>query len=257
MDFSKQVVLVTGAGQGIGQGIATAFAEEGSAVIVNDINLETAEKTAADINNSGGRALAIQADISDRNAVDNMLAIAKQHFGSVTTLINNAGYFDVMPFMEYPPDSWKRVLDVDLNGVFHCTQAAVSQMEEVGAGFIVNIASVHASQALKNMSVYAAAKAGIVALTKNLSQELGPKNIHVNCLSPGTIETDALTDFFNTLPDEEREEQRDYMLSWCSVGRFGQPRDIANVVLFLCSDKAAFIQGTEIVVDGGHLARLF
>jgi len=257
MDFNNQVVLVTGAGQGIGQGIATAFAEEGSAVIVNDLIRETAEGTAELINNSGGSAFAIQADISDRNSVDKMLASAKQHFGPVTTLINNAGYFDVLPFMEYPPENWKRVLDVDLNGVFHCTQAAVPQMEEAGVGYIVNIASVHASQALKNMSVYAAAKAGIVALTKNLAQELGPKNIHVNCLSPGTIETDALHEFFNSLPEEEREVQRNYMIDWCSVGRFGTPRDMANIVLFLCSEKAAFIHGAEIIADGGHLARLF
>jgi len=130
-------------------------------------------------------------------------------------------------------------------------------MEEVGAGFVVNIASVHASQTLQNMSGYAAAKAGVVALTKNLAQELGPKNIRVNCLSPGTIETGALHAYFDSLPDNEREAQREYMLGWCSLGRFGRPRDIADIGLFLCSDKASFIHGTEIVVDGGHLARLF
>lgn len=257
MDFSKQVVLITGAGQGIGQAIATAFAGEGSSVIVNDINLERAKKTVAEINKAGGRALAIQADIADRRAVDAMLAEAKQEFGPVTTLINNAGFVDFVPFTEYPGDRWRRVLEVDLIGVFHCLQAAVPQMEEVRAGFVVNIASVHATQTLKNMSAYAAAKAGVVALTKNLAQELGPKNIRVNCLSPGTVETDALQGYFNSLPADERESQRDYMLSWCSLGRFGRPRDIADVVLFLCSDKAAFIHGTEIVVDGGHLARLF
>ena len=257
MDFSRQVVLVTGAGQGIGQAIATAFGEEGSAVVVNDINFDTAENTAAQINNAGGRALPIKADIAERRAVEGMLMGAKQHFGPVSTLVNNAGHVDFMPLMEYSPDSWSRLLDVDLTGVFHCTQAAVPQMEEVGAGYVVNITSVHASQTLKNMSAYAAAKAGVVALTKNLAQELGPKNIRVNCLSPGTIETKALQAYFKSLPANERETQREYMRSWCSVGRFGQPSDIANVVLFLCSDKACFIHGTEIVADGGHLARLF
>lgn len=257
MDFSKQVVLVTGAGQGIGQAIAAAFGEAGSAVVVNDINLKTAEQTAEQINSTGGRALAIQANITDRSGVDKMLTMAKAHFGPVSTLINNAGYSDFIPFMEYPADNWKKLLDVDLNGVFHCTQATVPQMDEAGAGFIVNITSVHASQALKNMSAYAAAKAGVVALTKNLAQELGPKNIRVNCLSPGTIETDALRDFFNSLPEGEKEAQREHMLSWCSVGRFGKPSDIANVVRFLCSEQASFIHGTEIIADGGHLARLF
>ena len=257
MDFSNQVVLVTGAGQGIGQAIATAFGEEGSAVIVNDMNLDTAEKTAAQINDTGGRALAIQADIADRRAVEGLLARAKQQFGPVSTLINNAGHVDFMPFMEYSPDSWRRLLDVDLTGIFHCIQATVPQMEEVGAGFVVNIASVHATQTLPNMSVYAAAKAGVVALTKSIAQELGPKNIRVNSLSPGTIETDALQGYFESLPANERKRQREYMLSWCSLGRFGRPRDIANIVLFLCNDKASFIHGTEIVADGGHLARLF
>lgn len=257
MDLSKQVALVTGAGQGIGQAIAVAFGSAGSAVIVNDINLETAEKTAAEINSAGGRALAIQADIANRNAVDDMFAAAKARFSPVTTLVNNAGYADFMPFMEYPAKNWKRLLDVDLNGVFHCTQAAIPQMEEAGAGFLVNITSIHASQSLPNMSAYAAAKAGVVALSKNLAQELGPKNIRVNCLSPGTIETDALKDFFDSMPAEERETQRAYMEGWCSMGRFGKPSDIAGIVLFLCSDKAAFIHGTEIIADGGHLARLF
>lgn len=257
MNFNKQVVLVTGAGQGIGQAIATAFGDAGSAVVVNDLNLETAKQTAELINNAGGRARAVQANITDRSAVEKMFAQAKTHFGPVTTLVNNAGYSDFLPFMEYPIDKWKRLFDVDLNGVFHCVQTAVSQMEEAGAGFIVNIASIHASQALQNMSAYAAAKAGVVALTKNLAQELGPKNIRVNCLSPGTIETDALVDYFKSLPDETREAQREHMLSWCSVGRFGKPSDIANVALFLCSEQAAFVHGTEIVADGGHLARLF
>lgn len=257
MDFRDQVVVVTGAGQGIGQGIAQAFAEEGCAVVVNDIDLVTAEETAVSINKAGGKAIAIQADIADRHAVENMLAQAKEQFGPVTTLVNNAGYPEFVPFMAYPEESWNRLLDVDLSGVFHCSQAAVPYMIEAGAGFIVNITSIHASQTLENMSVYAAAKAGVVALTKNMSLELGAKNIRVNCVSPGTIETGALKKFFDSMPDDEREAKRDYMLSWCSVGRFGQPRDIANVVMFLCSDKAAFVQGTEIVADGGHLARLF
>jgi 3-oxoacyl-[acyl-carrier protein] reductase len=257
MELSKQVVLVTGAGRGIGQEMAAAFGREGSAVIVNDIDLDEAEKTAAIINNAGGRAKAIQADIADRSSVDDMLAQARQPFGPVSTLINNAGYPEFVPFTEYSPDRWHRLIDVNLTGVFHCTQATVPQMEQVGAGFVVNITSVHASQTLHSMSAYAAAKAGVVGLTKSLALELGPKNIRVNCLSPGTVETGALRAFFESMPDDEREARREYMLGWCSLGRFGRPGDIADIALFLCSDKASFIHGTEIVADGGHLARLF
>lgn len=257
MDFSEQVVLVTGAGRGIGRAIAAAFAAQGSAVVVNDIDLAAAQDTADQIATDNGRALAVAADITDRARVEAMLARSRETFGPLTTLVNNAGYADFMPFMDYQVDKWQQLFDVDLNGVFHCTQASVPQMEEAGAGFIVNIASIHASQTLKNMSAYAAAKAGVVALTKNLAFELGPKNIRVNALSPGTIETDLLVEFFNSLPAEEQASTRDYMLSWCPLGRFGRPADIANVALFLCSDKAAFVHGTEIVADGGHLARLF
>lgn len=257
MEFSKQVVVVTGAGQGIGQAIARSFAQEGSAVLVNDINGATAQATAGEINARGGRALPVTADIADRAEVEAMLAVGREHFGPITTLINNAGYSDFVPFMEYPPANWQRLFNVDLNGIFNTVQLSVPHMVEAGEGFIVNIASIHASQTLPTMSAYAAAKAGIVALSKNLAQELGPHNIRVNCLSPGTIETDALTDYFRSLPAEVRAERREYMLSWCPLGRFGQPSDIANVALFLCSDKAAFINGTEIIADGGHLARLF
>lgn len=257
MQIQDQVVLVTGAGQGIGKVIARSFARSGSSVIANDIDGDAARQTAEEIAGEGGSALALEADISDRSAVSAMLAQAKRQFGAITTLINNAGYADFLPFMEYPAENWERLVSVDLVGPFHCIQAAVPYMEERGTGFIVNIASVHASRTLARMSAYAAAKAGVVALTRNLALELGPKNIRVNALSPGTIETGALKDYFASFAPEEREAQQKQMLDWQPLGRFGQPEDIANVAIFLCSPQAAFVHGAEIVVDGGLLARLF
>lgn len=257
MEVAEQVVLVTGAGQGIGKAIATAFAQEGSAVVVNDINRESARQVATELRDAGGRAIAVEADISDRQAVEAMLEEAESQVGPVSTLINNAGYAEFFPFMEYPPASWEKLLEVDLVGVFHCIQAAVPYMEENGVGFVVNIASVHAARTLGSMSAYAAAKAGVAALTRNLALELGPRNIRVNAVSPGTIETGALRDYFASLPPEKRETQRKLMLEWQPLGRFGQPEDIANVVLFLCSPQAAFVHGTELVADGGLLSRLF
>jgi NAD(P)-dependent dehydrogenase (short-subunit alcohol dehydrogenase family) len=186
-----------------------------------------------------------------------MFQQAEAHFGAVTTLINNAGIVSFKPIMEFTSQMWDSTMNIDLKGIFFCTQAAVPQMVSRGGGSIVSIASVHATRTLPNASAYAAAKAGIVALTHNLAFELGPKNIRINCVSPGAIETDALQAYFDSLPEDKREAERNYMMSWHPLGRFGQPRDIANVVVFLCSDKAAFMHGTEVVVDGGLLARLF
>lgn len=257
MEIQEQVVLVTGAGQGIGAAIASTFAQHGSAVVVNDINPDTAASVAAAIGDEGGRAMAVQADISDHQAVVAMFEQVRSRFGPVSTVINNAGYADFLPFAEYPPETWKKLLEVDLVGVFHCIQTALPHMEEHGAGFVVNIASVHASRTIGRMSAYAAAKAGVVALTRNLALELGPHNIRVNALSPGTIETGALRDFFDSLPPQQRQAQRELMLEWQPLGRFGRPEDIANVAVFLCSPQATFVHGTEIIVDGGLLARLF
>jgi NAD(P)-dependent dehydrogenase (short-subunit alcohol dehydrogenase family) len=257
MELEEQIVLVTGAGQGIGKAIAAAFARRGSSVIVNDLNLERAQEAATQITDNGGRAVAIQADIADRQGVEAMFQRARAHYGPVSTLINNAGYAEFLPFTDYPPASWENLLKVDLVGVFHCIQASIPYMAESGSGFIVNIASVHAARTLDTMSAYAAAKAGVVALTRNLALELGPKNIRVNAVSPGTVETGALQGYFASLSPEERKTQRRLMLEWQPLGRFGQPEDIANVVLFLCSPQAAFVHGSEIVVDGGLLARLF
>jgi NAD(P)-dependent dehydrogenase (short-subunit alcohol dehydrogenase family) len=257
MDLNEQIVVVTGAGRGIGQAIAQAFAEAGSRVIVNDVIGDNARRVAQRIVDSGGQALAVQADISDQAAVNTMFQQAEAHFGAVTTLINNAGIVSFKPIMEFTSQMWDSTMNIDLKGIFFCTQAAVPQMVSRGGGSIVSIASVHATRTLPNASAYAAAKAGIVALTHNLAFELGPKNIRINCVSPGAIETDALQAYFDSLPEDKREAERNYMMSWHPLGRFGQPRDIANVVVFLCSDKAAFMHGTEVVVDGGLLARLF
>jgi NAD(P)-dependent dehydrogenase (short-subunit alcohol dehydrogenase family) len=257
MHFSEQVVVVTGAGRGIGQAIASAFAAAGSAVIVNDIDGAAAAQAATAIRGAGHNALAIQADIADQGAVRAMFAQAEAHFGPVSTLINNAGYVFFDTFMAHTQEAWKRVLDVDLNGIFNCTQAAVPQMTKHGQGFIVSIASVHATRTLSTSSAYAAAKAAVVGLTRSLALELGPQNIRINCVSPGAIETDALRSYFDSMPPDKRERERQHMLDWQPLGRFGRPADIASLVMFLCGPGAEFIHGTEIIADGGTLARLF
>ncbi len=257
MNLDQQVVVVTGAAQGIGRAIALAFAAEGSKVIVNDVNGEGAQQTAAEIVSNGGQAVAIRADIAEPGAVRAMFERACDTFGHVTTLINNAGYQHFKPLLDHTPEAWNKVLSIDLSGAFHCAQAAIPHMVAAGGGFIVNIASVHAQRTLPTSPAYAAAKAGIVAFTHSLALEFGPKNIRVNCVSPGAIETDALRAYLDSLPPERRESELQYLLSWHPLGRLGRPQDIADVVVFLCSPKAQFIHGAEITADGGLTARLF
>jgi NAD(P)-dependent dehydrogenase (short-subunit alcohol dehydrogenase family) len=260
MKLEEQVVLITGAGRGIGAGIAQAFAAAGSAVIVNDIDPQTAERCAQGLRDAGGRATAIQADISDRAAVGRLFHEANAAFGVVTTLINNAAVVPYQSFTDYTPELWQRTIAVDLGGVFHCTHVYAQQIDERvrrDGGAVVHIASVHASATLRGTTAYAASKAGIVGMTRSMALDLGRDHIRVNAVSPGAIEADALQAYFDSLPPDKRDAERAHMLTWQPLGRFGTPQDIANLVLFLCSDAAAFINGTEIVADGGLLARLF
>jgi NAD(P)-dependent dehydrogenase (short-subunit alcohol dehydrogenase family) len=257
MKLEDQVVIVTGAGQGIGLGIAQAFARSGSAVVVNDVNAETAQQAAHNINAAGGRAIAAPADISNRAQIAAMCQAAQAAFGKITTLINNAGWFVFTPFMEQTPEAWQRTLDIDLSGIFHCTQLVVPYLLQAGGGSIVNITSVHASATIPGTAAYAAAKAGIVGMTRTLALELGQHNIRVNCVSPGAINTAALEKYFDSLPPEQREQEQAHMLGFQALPFFGTAEDVAELVLFVCSGRARYVTGTELVIDGGVLARLF
>ena len=257
MKLEEQVVIVTGAGQGIGLGIAQAFARAGTAVVVNDINAETSEAAAQSILTAGGRAVAAPADIAVREGVIAMCDAAVAAFGKITTLVNNAGWFAFTPFLEQTPEAWQHTLDVDLSGIFHCTQVAVPHMIAAGGGSVVNITSVHATATIPGTVAYAAAKTGVVGMTRTLALELGRHNIRVNCVSPGAISTDALKRYFDSLPPEQREKEQAHMLGFQALPFFGTAEDVAELVLFLCDDRARYITGAEMLIDGGVLARLF
>lgn len=257
MLLSEQVVVVTGAGQGIGYAIAHDFALAGSRVVVTDINSVTVASATDAIRAAGGQAAGIVADVSDAASVGAMLAQAKQTYGRITTLVNNAGVVIFKPFADTTAADWQKTLDVDLSGVFICTQAVLPYLRESGGGVVVNITSVHATATIPGTVAYAAAKTGVVGMTRNLALELGKDNIRVNCVSPGAIETDALKNYFDSMPDDQRERERSHMLGFQALPFFGTGHDVADAVLFLCSERARYIAGTELVVDGGVLARLF
>lgn len=248
--LKDKVAIVTGAGSGNGRGIALRLAEEGARITVADVSQTGAEETVAMIAAAGGEALAVRADVSQKEQVEAMVAATVQHFGAVDILVNNAGVETLIPFLDLPEAEWDRVLAVNLKGPFLCTQAAAKEMIKAGrGGKVVNIASINSAVALVGQAHYVSSKGGLLLLTKSLALELAPHNINVNAVGPGVIETAMTT---NSLSNPARKEM---FLNRIPLKRIGQPRDIGNAVLFLASDEADYITGTILYVDGGWLTQ--
>lgn len=250
IDLTGRVALVTGAGEGIGQGIALALAGAGATVIVNDLNAASGQATAAQIAARGGSSRFVQADISDEMAVQALFATV----GALDILVNNAGFNLFKGLAETTPPEWDRIFAVDLRGLYLVTQAALPLLKASGAASVVNIASVHAQLTIANITAYAAAKGGVVAMGRSLAQELGPFGIRVNTVSPGFISTPLLERWLDAEPDRRATEAR--VNSYHPLGRIGTPQDIGALVTFLASPQAAFITGANIPIDGGLSTRL-
>ena len=243
-----KVAIVTGAGTGIGRAISFLFAREGAKVAVTDIDVGAAEATVAEIAETGGSALAIEADVTEAAGVENMMRATVATYGHLDVLINNAGVGTDGDVVELPEKEWQRILDVNLKGVFLCCKYAIPAMKKSGGGSIVNIASTAAFVGGSVSCVYPASKAGVVALSKSTALRYAHNNIRVNCVCPGHVDT-ALT---YTLKDPKVKAA---LIRKYPLGRLGAPEEIANAVLFLASDEASFITGTELIVDGGYTAQ--
>lgn len=245
MNLAKKVAVVTGASKGIGAAIAEKLAEEGAAVVVNYVSSDTgAQKVVSKIRSKGGRAVAVQADVSKVTDIKRLFESAEREFGKIDLVVNNAGTFEGRPIASVDEDHFDRHFDLNVKGLFFATQAAVSAFGERG-GSIINISSIAASSPVPNLSVYSATKAAVDAFTKSLAAELGPKQILVNSVLPGATETPGATAMAGSA------ERRPHLVSQTPLGRIGQPRDIANVVAFLASNDAAWITGQLIPVSGG------
>lgn len=236
--------IVTGAGQGIGEGIALVLAKEGAEVIVADLNLENANKVAAEINADGGKAIAIECDVSQKTAVDAMIEKTISEFGKLDILVNNAGIYPYKAFLEMTEEDWDKVITINLKSNFLCTQAAALKMQE--GSKIVSISSIAAFVGFENLAHYCATKGGIVSSIRAIALELAKKKINVNAVAPGAIETPGAG---------MTEEAKNQTLPIIPAGRMGQPEDIANAVAFLASDKADYITGQTLIVDGGWTLR--
>jgi len=251
MKLNGKVVIVTGGGSGIGRGVALRFAQEGAGLVIADVNVLAAGETVAMINmikDIGGDAIATQTDVSCKAEVDSMVSRALKCFGQIDILVNNAGVSGEIPFLDMDEAEWDRVLAVNLKGAFLCGQAVARVMVQAGTrGKIVNIASVNAKVAGAGLAHYCSSKGGLCMLTKVMALELAPYKINVNAVAPGIIETPLTA---SSLEDPGRRQTLMTHVPW---GRVGQPRDVANAVLFLTSDQADYITGTTLFADGGWL----
>lgn len=249
--FEGRVAVVTGASRGIGKTTALALAKEGCNVVIGyEKNRERALEVVQAAKESGVRAIAVACDVSIRNDVEAMFKTTMQEFGKVDILVNNAGIDYGTRLLETTDEVWDRTLDVNLKGVFLCTQVAARYMIQRKYGKIVNIASNSGfGIAVWGETAYAASKAGVIQLTKTAAFELGEYGINVNCVAPGAVNTEMLK---GNMTDQEYAQFLDARKKITTLGFIAEPDDIANVVLFFASDESRFVTGKTLLVDGGR-----
>jgi NAD(P)-dependent dehydrogenase (short-subunit alcohol dehydrogenase family) len=247
MSLSGKRALVTGAGRGIGAGIAEVLAERGAAIAVNDVDAASAGAVAERLRAQYGvNAMAAPGDVSKRADVERMFGEAASTLGPIDILVNNAGIETIVPFLELTDDQWTRLVDINLRGAWLCSQVFCKlAIGEKRPGNIVNIGSIQAGKVLPGRTHYAPAKLALEALTRNMSAEVTPHGIRVNCIHPGLIDT-PMTEWIM-----KNAEVMPLILAQISLGRAGQPREIGTVVAFLVSDDASYLTGQSLFVDGG------
>jgi 2-hydroxycyclohexanecarboxyl-CoA dehydrogenase len=246
MDFKGKSVIVTGGGQGIGEGICDNFAKFGADVAIFDLNMETAGAVSNKLKEKGVKSIAVKTDVTDLENVNQSVQTVIKEFGTVDILVNNAGY--VMPeqswFKDETPDYWDKVIDVCYKGTIYCSKAVLDTMIEKKSGKICSIASDAARVGQRGQAVYSGAKGGVIAFSKALAQEVAFYKINVNCVCPGATRTPGM----DTMPKEMQEKiAKSYLFR-----RVAEPLDIANAVCFLCSEYSVYMTGQTLSVSSGY-----
>lgn len=247
--LDRKAAIVTGAARGIGKAIATRFHQDGARLVLWDLRADELEATCAELAGAGADVHGDAVDVTDRGAVEAGVAAAQARLGRIDILANNAGIAGFTPFLELSDREWNRMLDVDLTGVFICSQVVARRMREQGSGAIVNMASTNGLLGEALEAHYNAAKGGVVLLTKTMAIELAPYGIRVNSVCPGFIATDLAREAGLA------QEEIDAYVRKIPLARTGRPEEVAAAFSFLASDDASFITGTEVVVDGGQICQ--
>ncbi len=243
-----QVALVTGAGAGIGRGVARLFAGAGASVVVSDLKAETAQAVADEITNAGGKAVALACNVTVEDDLKASVDLAVSEFGGLSILVNNAGGGGPKPF-DMPMDDFRWAYELNVFSLFRLTQLAAPHMEAAGGGAVLNISSMAGENKNQRMASYGSSKAAVNHLTRNVAFDLGAMGVRVNAIAPGAIKTDALASVLND--DIEKA-----MLKHTPLGRLGEPDDIAYAALFLCAPASGWISGQVLTVSGGGVQEL-